>query len=81
MSLIAIAILFLVFGVFLATVAVALMAGQQRNRSSMSKVEKKLDRFIDANRTMEERETQQKRIDAIEQENRIATEKYEYGGC
>ncbi len=73
--------MFLVFGVFLVTVAVALMAGQQRNRNSMRKVENKLDRLVDASLSDEERRLRAERRRQVARQNEAVRAVYEYGGC
>lgn len=79
--LVEIVVLFITLGTFLATVSIALMAGQARNRDQIKRVGAKLDQLAHDRMSEAERQAQSSRREAIEAENRRIMAEYDYGGC
>ncbi len=77
----AIAALFLVFGVFLLAVTMAIMEGQKRTRREVRRVEDVLASIQAASLSLDERDSRNAHIREIDRENVALRSVYEYGGC
>lgn len=76
---VALAAMFVVFGVFLASLALALMTEQARNRRLMQEMADRVESAIDRTLTDEEIEARDRRRDRIERVNHgILTGDYSY---
>lgn len=81
MMLLAIAVIFVVFGLLILLVAGLVTSSQRKNRRQLRRLNDEVERLTRQLQTPEERAAAARRIEAIEAEKREIHGRFDSGGC